>query len=174
VKNKFIVIIFLLFACHEIVPRRPVNKMKSTFISQSAKLNKNRLLIEQKLFQKVIKLDPKKDFLYSPMGFMYSILEKKENKTKPVKGDLVEIKYKIEDINKNLLYSEEELNNLVFLVDREEIIPALREGVKVLSVGETGIFLFPSYLCYGYQGDFEKIAPNQPLRITIKLLSLTK
>ena len=38
----------------------------------------------------------------------------------------------------------------------------------------SGIFLFPSHFCYSYQGDMEKISPNQPLRFLIKLVSLTK
>jgi len=37
---------------------------------------------------------------------------------------------------------------------------------------EVVVFLFPSYLCYGYQGDGEKIGMNQPLKFTIKLLKL--
>jgi FKBP-type peptidyl-prolyl cis-trans isomerase len=41
-------------------------------------------------------------------------------------------------------------------------------------LGEIGVFLFPSYLCYGYQGDGEKIGINQPLRFTIELLKLEK
>ena len=66
------------------------------------------------------------------------------------------------------------LGTINFLVDQEDLIPAIREGVKFLSEGDSGIFLFPSHLCYGYQGDREKIGSNQPLRITINLLSLSK
>ena len=73
-----------------------------------------------------------------------------------------------------MLYNEEELGTVSFLVDQEDVIPALREGVKYLSEGNSGIFLFPSHLCYGYQGDREKIGSNQPLRITINLLTLKK
>jgi len=54
------------------------------------------------------------------------------------------------------------------------LIPALREGVKYLRPEEIGVFLFPSYLCYGYRGDGEKIGINQPLRFTIELLKLEK
>ena len=56
------------------------------------------------------------------------------------------------------------------LIDKDDILPALREGVKVLREGETAKFLFPSFLCYGYIGDFNKIGINQPLIITINLL----
>jgi FKBP-type peptidyl-prolyl cis-trans isomerase len=40
--------------------------------------------------------------------------------------------------------------------------------------GDVAVFLFPSYLCFGYQGDGDKIGINQPLRFTIELLKLEK
>ena len=35
---------------------------------------------------------------------------------------------------------------------------------------EIVVFLFPSYLCYGYQGDGNKVGASQPLRYTIERL----
>ena len=61
---------------------------------------------------------------------------------------------------------------ITYVVDKEEIIPALRYGIKELRAEESGVFLMPSFLCYGYQGDGEKIVPNQPLIIEINLISL--
>jgi FKBP-type peptidyl-prolyl cis-trans isomerase len=40
----------------------------------------------------------------------------------------------------------------------------------MMRTGEVVVFLFPSYLCYGYQGDEDKIGVNQPLRFTIERL----
>ena len=92
----------------------------------------------------------------------------------PQKGEEVVLSYRIEDLNKNVLYDEKQLGEARFLVDQEDFLPALREAAKVLRVGQKAVFLFPSYLCYGYQGDFDKIGSNQPLRFTIKLVSLSK
>jgi len=89
----------------------------------------------------------------------------------PKRGDTVRFNYKIEALDGTVLYDEMELGTVQYLVDQEELLPALREAVKVLSVNETATFLFPSYLCYGYQGDDEKVDINQPLRFTIKLIS---
>jgi len=66
------------------------------------------------------------------------------------------------------------LGEVSFFLDQKNLIPALREGVKYLRPEEIGVFLFPSYLCYGYRGDGEKIGINQPLRFTIELLKLEK
>ena len=57
-----------------------------------------------------------------------------------------------------------------YSVDEEDLLPALREGIRLMRTGEIMVFLFPSYLCFGYQGDGEKIGINQPLRITIERL----
>ena len=92
----------------------------------------------------------------------------------PKKGDRVTFKYRIEDLSGNLLYDEKDLGNISFFIDQEDLIPALREGLKYLRSGEIGLFLFPSYLCYGYQGDGDKVGINQPLRFTIELLKLEK
>ena len=40
--------------------------------------------------------------------------------------------------------------------------------------GDVAVFLFPSYLCFGYLGDGEKIGINQPLRFTIEMLKIEK
>lgn len=162
-----------VISCQDADPRRPLNKTKSVFLKNSAKRNKLRVLAEQKLIIKSSKTDTVNVFKNSSLGFLYSVKSLNKNSSLAKTGDLVKIQYKIEDLNKNLLYDENELKNIKFLVDKEEVIPALREGVKFLSEGDTGVFLFPSHFCYGYQGDFEKIDSNQPLRFTIKLVSLT-
>ena len=175
-KIKIILINILCFiglSCHDIEPRKPLNKNFSVFLKSSAIRNKSRVAAEQILINNARKLDNKNIYNSSPLGFLYSVKKNKNKNFLAKKGDFVEIQYEIEDLNQNLLYGEDELQNVKFIVDKEEIIPALREGVKFLSEGDTGVFLFPSHFCYGYQGDSEKIGSNQPLRFTIKLVSLT-
>ena len=145
----------------------------SVFLKNSAERNKSRVKAEQNLINKARKLDTINSYSVSNLGFLFSIENKKSKRVLAKRGDTVEIQYKIEDLYRNLLYDEDEIRIFKFIVDKEEVIPALREGVKFLSEGETGVFLFPSHFCYGYQGDFEKIGPNQPLRFTIKLVSLS-
>lgn len=164
-----------VLSCQNLEPRRPINKQKQVFLKESAKRNKNIIAIEQSLFQQAIKQDNKLSFNPTPQGFWYAYQKKNNtNRVLPKKGDRVTFKYRIEDLNGNLLYDEKELGNVTFFIDQEDLIPALREGVKYLRSGEIGVFLFPSYLCYGYQGDGDKVGINQPLRFTIELLKLEK
>lgn len=172
--NKILISFFLCLSCSHIETRSPINNKPNTFIKKSAKKNKLRAASEQKLLSISAEKDSVNIYKTSPIGFLYSI--KKDNNKGPLakKGDLAKINYKIENLNHQLLYSQDELGTINFLVDQEDVIPAIREGVKFLSEGDSGIFLFPSHLCFGYQGDREKIGSNQPLKITINLLSLSK
>ena len=171
--TSLLLIVFL--SCQNQEARRPINKKKQVFLKESAKRNKNIISIEQTLFKQVISKEDQLTFEVSPRGFWYAYQKNTSlDLALPKKGDLVTIKYRINDLNGNLIYDEKELGNVNFLVDQDDLIPALREGVKYLRTGEVGVFLFPSYLCYGYQGDGEKIGINQPLRFTIELLKLEK
>ena len=168
-------LLFFILSCQNLQPRRPLNKKKQVFLKESAKRNKIIVAIEQSLFRQVIEIEEKLFFENAPTGFWYAYQKKtNSNKSYPNKGDRVTFKYRIEDLSGNLIYDEEELGNVSFLIDKEDLIPALREGLKYLREGEIGVFLFPSYLCYGFQGDGEKIGINQPLRFTIELLKLDK
>lgn len=176
--HKIILILFFVSvssSCGESEPRRPINKQKQIFLKESAKRNKSKINIEQNLFNKVIKKETTLKFNSSPLGFWYAFKKKgKIQAKKPIKGDRVTFEYRIEDLNQNLLYDEDQLGIVSFHVDQEDLIPALREGVKYMTEGDVVVFLFPSYLCFGYLGDGEKIGINKPLRFTIEMLKIEK
>ena len=87
----------------------------------------------------------------------------------PKPGDQVSFEYQIENVNGKILYERKSLGAVKYYVDKEDILPALREGIKLLKNGESAYFLFPSFLCHGYSGDGEKIGINQPLKIFIEI-----
>jgi gliding motility-associated peptidyl-prolyl isomerase len=100
---------------------------------------------------------------------------KKQNSQKnafPKKGELVRFQYQIEDLEQNIIYSFEELGPVTYAIDQQDLLPALREGLRLLKPDDVVVFLFPSYLCYSYQGDGQKIGINQPLRFTIERLPI--
>ena len=91
----------------------------------------------------------------------------------PVKGDEVTYAYEIKDVNNQILYTKEELGDRTYLVDREELISGLQDGLKLMKEGEEMVFLFPSYKAYGYSG-YKKIAGNQPLVYTVELKKIKR
>jgi hypothetical protein len=69
-----------------------------------------------------------------------------------------------------VIYSFEEVGSVEYAIDQDDLLPALREGLRLLRPRDVVVFLFPSYICYGYQGDGDKIGINQPLRFIIERL----
>ncbi len=173
--NYFILKVFFLFiisGCNNTEVRKPINFENDSFLIDSAKKNKKILSYEQKLIQKAIKNDSSYNYKKSKSGFWYAY-KHKTDKLKPKTGDKVKFKYLIQDLEKNILYKEN-LDTITYYIDKEELLPGIRKAIKILNEGEIAVFLFPSYLCYGYQGDGEKVGINQPLRFTINLISIKK
>ena len=59
-----------------------------------------------------------------------------------------------------------------YKVDKEDFIPALQDGIKLMKKGETIIFVIPSYRAFGVSGDGNKIGINQPIKSTVKLIDI--
>lgn len=167
----YLLTVCLLIRCSEPQARKPINTPTNSFLKGSVTRNKNIIKQQQNQFKKIIAQDSTLDYKASSTGFWYAYLAYSDKRELPKRGDEVSFNYKIEALDGTLLYDEMELGTVNYLVDKEDLLPALREAVKVLSVDEIATFLFPSYLCYGYQGDDEKVEINQPLRFTIKLTS---
>ncbi|MNY41057.1 FKBP-type peptidyl-prolyl cis-trans isomerase [compost metagenome] len=77
--------------------------------------------------------------------------------------------YEVKDLDGNVIYTELELRPQVYLVDKQNIMMGMRDGIKLMKKGEKITFLFPSHMGYGYHGDDRRIGHNQPLMVTIAL-----
>lgn len=173
-KKIVLLIGILLVACAEQEARKPIYRSNKKGLEQSIDRNKKINDQQQLLFEKVIEKDSLLKFNSSPVGYWYAFKEKTQASLRPERGDWVKFSYTIENLDGTIIYDEMELGTVDYLVDKEELLPALRYAVKDLSVGDIGVFLMPSFLGYGYQGDGEKIGINQPLRLTIQLKDLKK
>ena len=171
-KFFFLINIFFCLGCDQTESREPLNSKKNGFLSKSVIRNIQINKREEISFLKIIEKDSKSKYIISNKGFWFKILKSSEKNLKPKTGDEVEFFFNIFDLNGNDIYKDDNFDPIKYVVDKEELLPALRYGVKELRTEETGIFLMPSFLCYGYQGDGEKIIPNEPLIIEINLISL--
>ncbi len=172
--KKAVLLFLILLACESPRARKPLNAKKSSFIQSSIDRNKKINAQQEQLIKQVIAKDSSRVYQNNPSGFWYAFLNKTENRSLPVRGDEVGFSYKISTLDGEILYDEMDLGEVNYLVDKEDLVAALRLGVKVLSKGEAATFLFPSHLCYGYQGDGDKVGINQPLRFTLQLNSHKK
>lgn len=136
---------------------------------ESIERNKVFNKLEEKLIQQKMESDSIHVYTVSPHGFWYYYMQTDTiNAVSPVKGDEVVFSYEIKDLKDSIIYSKEELGDKNYLVDKEDLISGLQDGIKLMKEGEIVTFLFPSYKAYGYSG-FEKINSNQPLIYTVHL-----
>jgi gliding motility-associated peptidyl-prolyl isomerase len=175
-KHSFILIIIslILFSCRNTVPRRPIVRKTSSFMKESVLFNKSLIAEEENAFKIKMKLDSLNTYVASTNGFWYKFEQKDSAIYLPKFGDELLYRYEVYDINDTIIYTVEEIGEQVYIVDQQEIIEGLREGLKLMSEGDFVTFLFPSHKVYGYLGDQKKIAINQPLIYKVQLIKIEK
>ncbi len=175
-KNSFLLIIgvLLLVSCSEQEARRPVTQKTSTVILETIKQNKQLIANENTFIEGIIAKDSVTNYITSSYGFWYTYITKKEEGITPVVGDEVSIEYNITDIYDKVIYSKNELGIKKYKIDKEDFIPALQEGIKLMKEGETITFVIPSYRAFGLVGDENRIGINQTLKSTVTLLKINQ
>jgi len=150
--------------------RMPISRSSGTFMKESAARNKKLIAGEEGKIDSIIKSNPKIQYLASKKGYWYHYQIKNENDTlRPKKGDVAQFDYEIMDLKGNVVYSEVELRPQTYLVDKQNILMGLRDGIKLMHKNEKVTFLFPSHMAYGYRGDNKLIKSNQPIICTVTL-----
>ncbi|MAP81434.1 MAG: gliding motility-associated peptidyl-prolyl isomerase GldI [Aequorivita sp.] len=170
-----IVLFSLMLACKSPEARRPVQSATGSFIKKSADRNKKIYDQEKNYIEKIMANDSTTDYISSENGFWYYYNTKDSTSTQnPQVGDLVKFSYNIKDFNGNVIISKEENGVQQYKVDQsnQDLISGVREGIKLMKVGETVTFLFPSYKAFGYYGIEEKLGTNIPVQSTITLHSI--
>lgn len=175
--TRFLLLFFMLLlgvGCQQKEEaRRPLTQSKSSSINSSIERNIEVIKDEESLFKNYISKDIINTYINSKNGFWYTYIKRRlKDSIRPGTGDLVNYTYAIHSINDSLIYSKNEVGNLTYRVDKENILPVLRHGLKIMKPNETIKILSPSTLAYGYVGDQKKIKKNQPLIFTITLLSI--
>lgn len=170
----FLAGILLLASCKEPQARRPITQSTTNIYEAAAKENKRLNDIENKEIESYIAKDSIQKYHVSTKGFWYVYNQKTAdaNSETPKVGDIVTIEYDIRDLNNSTIYTKEELGNKTYKIDKEDFIPALQDGLKLMKKGETITFVIPSYRAYGISGDGNKIGINQTLKSTVTLIDI--
>jgi gliding motility-associated peptidyl-prolyl isomerase len=161
---------FAVTACSQQQARAPISSSSGTFMKESVERNKKLIANEEQQIDSVMKSNPTVKYIASDKGYWYYY--EKENTTdtlRPKRGDVAYFDYEIKDIKGNVIYSETELRPQVYLVDKQNIMMGLRDGIKLMNAGEKVTFLFPSHMGFGYHGDNDRIGTNVPLMCTVTL-----
>ena len=150
--------------------RRPISQASGSFMKRSVERNKKLITGEEGQIDSIIKSNPKIKYFASKKGYWYTYeIENKLDTLTPKKGDVAFFDYEIKDLKGNVIYSELELRPQTYLVDKQNIMMGLRDGIKLMHKNEKVNFLFPSHMGFGYHGDNKKIGANQPLLCTVTL-----
>mgnify|MGYP006141896251 CR=1 FL=1 len=170
IKIIYLLVLITLLSCNEKEPRRPVNRSKGTFMKESVQRNLLLVAEEEKIIDSLMKSHPELKFKESQKGFWFAITELNEQeKYYPQKNDLVFFTFEIQDLYGEVIYSREQLKPQTYLVDKQNIMMGLRDGIKLMRKNEKVSFLFPSHMAFGYHGDNKRIGSNQPLICTVTL-----
>ena len=160
----------LLACCSQQEARKPISHTSGTFIKESIERNKKLINTEETQIESLIKKDTSKSYVASPKGYWYHYEVRNEKDTlRPKKGDVASFDYEIKDFDGNVVYSEVELRPQTYIVDKQNIMMGLRDGIKLMRKNEKVSFLFPSHMAFGYHGDNKRIGSNQPLICTVTL-----
>lgn len=138
-------------------------------MSESVERNTVLKNVEEDIFKQIMNKDSLNNYISSEYGFWYYYKERDTINNKLAStGDEVIFSYEVRNLNDVVVYSKEELGDQNYLVDKEELISGLQEGLKLMKEGEVVVFLFPSYKAYGYTGN-ERVRSNEPLIYTVNL-----
>lgn len=172
-----LIILFIPFpySCKSPQPRYPINVPQDSFMSKSIHRNQQQYEIEIQQILRSIAKDSTINYTPSKQGFWYGF-PKSRNLNQPLiqPGDFVSLSMQIESLDGQLIYDWKEAGTISYHVSKQEILPILREGVLLMKYNELAVFLSPSYLCFGYTGDGDKIAVNQPLKVLVKVGRILK
>jgi len=173
VNCAIILCMFLIMACTNVTPRKPVKKNTSSSLNSTVEFNKKLINEEDKRIEQYIKLDSSHTYYNSKKGFWYAYITKKEGLSTAIKGDIVTFEQEIFSLNGNLLYSKEELGVQRYVVDKEHVIRGIKEGIKIMKTGEEILFVLSSFVAYRTKGDLKKkIGGNEPIVTKIKIINI--
>ena len=165
--------VIVFFSCKEQEARRPIVQKTTTLLSETLDEKKRLIAFENKLIQSYIAQDSTTNYKIASNGFWYTYIKQNQLETQvPKIGDEVEISYNLTDLSGNVFYSKEELGIKKYAIDKEDFIPGLQEGIKLMKVGETITFVIPSYRAFGLVGDENRIGINQTIKSTVTLISI--
>ncbi len=107
-------------------------------------------------------------------GLYYKITNDAPDQVEIESNDLVEYAYNIYALDGTLLYSSEASGTATLKIDRQDSEIGLHEALKLLGLGDEGLFILPSHLAFGVAGDQNKVPPMTPLLYELKIINIQK
>jgi gliding motility-associated peptidyl-prolyl isomerase len=129
---------------------------------------------EEEALKAYMELDSTSRYTSSAHGFWYSDSDRSPGGNNPEEGDQLLYTYEVYGLDGSLIYTTEDIGQVTYKMDQQELEEGIRLALKLMTEGETRKFLFPSHLMFGYLGDENNIGINQPLIYIIHLIKIDK
>lgn len=174
-KINFIIVLLVLIGCKEPEPRKPIQVNSSSFFKESIERSKKLLTREQSMIQNIVEKDSTRRYFENPYGFSYFYEVENQSNTYQLKtDDEVLFTYTVMTMSNDTIYTAEEIGVKRHAIDKSQLFPGLRNGLKLMKELDKITFLFPSSQGYGYKGDGNKIGPSTPIKTSVQLLKIIK
>ena len=168
-KNFLLLAPFFLVGCVQHQPEySPANRSMS---EKEMQISKNRTkslnLLEKGQIEEWIQTQPEK---YYGTRLNYWInLENLPSRPRKSNGDLISYQYDIYDFDWVKLY-DKPVKNLNVNFGRFEELKPVEDALRYMEEGEERTLLIPSSLAFGAVGDGDRILPDMPVIVKLKVL----
>ncbi len=166
------ILLTTLWSCDNQVVQYPVSYKNDDFMTRSQERNKTLLKEEIEWFNNY-KEKSNLTFTKTESGLWISNQGQKSTTTAKL-GDYVNYTYQIYDLDNNVIYDYNEIGDEKIILGKADIIRGIHSALQLIEEGKEARILVPSFLGYGGLGDDDKIDPNQPLVIDLKINQITK
>jgi FKBP-type peptidyl-prolyl cis-trans isomerase len=164
-------VLLLAVSCRD-EPKRVVisqKELKEKLIEH----NQKKVLTEDEIIDNYVS-EHYPDTKITATGLRYKIIPAElKNNEKPENNDVVIIDYSIALLNDRVIYStKKEGGPEKFRVEHEDAPAGLHEGLQLMHLGDSAIFIIPSHLAYGLTGDQGFIGKNAILVYHVVLIEI--
>lgn len=168
-------IVVMIVSCSEEVPKQKAgfeNKKSSRQmkLEYTSEINKEYSNSDYKSIQSYAKRY-NLELTATGSGLQYQITKKTEGE-QAKEEQLATLGYSVSLLDGTQCYSSEEDGDSQVLIDKDDVESGLHEAIKMLKVGEKGVFIIPYHSAHGLLGDDDKIPPLSVVVFRLELKNL--
>lgn len=165
-------VISCLWSCEKKVTQYPVSYNNDDFLKRSQERGKILLQEEIEWFETYMK-NSELTFQKTESGLWISNSGQKTATMANV-GDYVNFTYQVYDLDNNLIYSYAQVGEHQAILGKANYTRGIHSALQLIEPGQEAKLLLPSFLAYGGFGDRDKIGPNQPIIVDLKINAIKK
>lgn len=168
----FLIILLFVFSCRE-QPKKKVFISQKEMKEKLIERNQKKVLTEDQIIDDYTN-ERYPEVRKTETGLRYVIYPSSgKSDRKPNSNSIVTIDYSISLLNDQEIYSsKKEGGPELFRIEHEDAPAGLHEGLQLMHIGDSAVFIIPSHLAYGLTGDQGIIGKNAILVYKVVLIEI--